>query len=136
MCLKRLEDFNVRLNKDGIGTGYKVFNQRNGRLCGEYARPGKERRVGVWLKEENFRAQRIDTGLDRNGVKHKYGWHIFLRRKAAENWSAEGQDIRKIKFKRIVTTGIGTNNAKVIVAKEIFIPKEAKHDQKPTESIL
>jgi len=128
MCLYKLEDFNVRLCKDGIGTGYKVFNRKEGRLYGEYARPGKERRVGVWLKEENFRPQRIDTGLDRTGVKHKCGWHIFLRSKDAINWDAGGQVVRKIKFKGIVATGRMPNTSAIIVAKEIFISKEAKHD--------
>lgn len=125
MCLKKLEDFNVRLSKDGVGTGYKVFNRKGGRLCGEYARPGKERRVGVWLKEKNFRPQRIDTGLDRDGVKYKCGWHIFLKRNDALDWSVLGQHIRKIKFKGIVAMGRTENNRAVIVAKEIFIPKEA-----------
>lgn len=128
MCLKKLEDFNVRLNKDGVGTGYKVFNRKEGKLYGEYARPGKERRVSVWLKEENIRAQRIDTGLDRNGVKHKYGWHIFLRRSDAVNWDTGCQQIRKMKFKGIVATGRMVNTSAIIVAKEIFIPKERKHD--------
>ena len=127
MCLKKLEDFNVQLNKVGVGTGYKVFNGKEGRLYGEYARPGKERRVGVWLKEENFRAQRIDTGLERDGVKYKRGWHIFLTRKDAVAWSVIHQHVRKVKFKGIVAMGRTENNRAVIVAKEIFIPKEIKH---------
>ena len=126
MCLQRFENFNVRLNKDGVGTGYKVFRQMDGKLYGEYARPQKERRVGVWLKEENFRPQRIDTGLERSKKRYKRGWHIFLTRKAAGNWRSEGEHIRKIKFKGIVTMGRVSNNSRVIVAKEIFIPKEAK----------
>ena len=126
MCLYTLENFKVKLNEDGVGTGYKVFNKNNGRLYGEYARPGKERELGVWLKEKNFRPQRKDTGLDRSGVKNKRGWHIFLRSKDAVNWDAGGQVVRKIKFKGIVATGRMPNTSAIIVAKEIFIPKEAR----------
>ena len=125
MCLKKLEDFNVRLNKDGVGTGYKVFRRFEGKLFGEYARTDKERRPDIWLKEENFRPRRSDDGLDRIGRMYKRGWHIFLTRKAAKNWRSEGQHIRKIKFKGIVTTGRGTYKSRIVVAKEIFIPKEA-----------
>ena len=125
MCLQRLEDFNLTLNKDGVGIGYKVFNRNEGRLYGEYARPGKERKLGVWLKEGNFRPQRRDTGLDRDGVKYKRGWHIFLRRKDAVNWDVGFQAIRKIKFRGIVAMGRMVNSSAIVVAKEIFIPKEA-----------
>ena len=128
MCLQKLEDFNVRLNKDGVGTGYKVFRQFKGKLFGEYARTGKERRTDIWLKEENFRPQRSDDGLERIGKRYKRGWHVFLTWKAAENWRSEGQHIRKIKFKDIVATGRGAYNSRIVVAKEIFIPKEMKHD--------
>ena len=124
MCLQRLEDFNVKLNKDGIGVGYKIFCEIDGRLCGEYARPRKERRVGVWLKEENFRPRRTNTRIQRIERKYKRGWHIFLRRKDADNWRGEGKDIRKVEFRGIVTMGRNSSNNKVIVAKEIFIPDE------------
>lgn len=126
MCLQRFENFNVRLSKDGVGTGYKVFRIWEGKLYGEYARPHKKRRVGVWLKEENFRPQRIDDGLERSKKLYKCGWHIFLTRKGALIWATDSQGVIRIKFKGIVTMGRSNNNSKVIVAKEIFIPKEAK----------
>lgn len=129
MCLQRLGDFNVRLNKDEVGTGYKVFREFEGKLFGEYARTDKERRAGIWLKEENFRPLKTDDGLERIGKtfdpKYKPGWHVFLKRQTAEKWRSVGQHITKIKFRGIVTTGIGAYNGRIVVAKEIFIPKEA-----------
>jgi len=125
MCLQKLEDFNVRLNKDGVGTGYKVFIEKGGKLYGEYARPEKERRRGAWLKEKNFRPRITNDCIEQIEKRYKYGWHIFLTRKAADRWRGLGQGVRKIKFRVIVTMGRSTNNSKVIVAKEIFIPKGA-----------
>ena len=124
MCLDKLGDFNVKLNKDGVGTGYKVFNPIGGKLCGEYARPEKERRVGVWLKERNFRPLKTNDTIEPIGKRYERGWHIFLTREAANKWNSLGQAVRKVKFRGIVTMGRSTNNYKVIVAKEIFIPKE------------
>lgn len=122
MCLDRLENFKVKLH-DGIGTGYKVFRM-DGKLYGEFARRTKERRVGVWLKERNFRVLKTSS-LVRIKGRYKHGWHIFLRRKAAYDWGIDTDlVIRKIKFKGIVATGRNLDHNRVVVAKEIFIPKE------------
>ena len=124
MCLSKVKDFEVTLNKDGVGTGYKVFRQINGKLYGEYARPEKKRRIGVWLKEQNFRPQRTNDCIEPIGKKYKRGWHIFLTREAADKWNSLFLCVRKIKFRGIVTMGRSFNKSRVVVAKEIFIPKE------------
>ena len=123
MCLDRLENFKVKLNEDGIGTGYKVFRM-DGKLYGEFARRTKERRVGVWLKERNFRLLRTSS-LQRIKGRYKQGWHIFLSRQSCHEWGVhDNLVITKIKFRNIVATGRNVDNNRVVVAKEIFIPKE------------
>lgn len=127
MCLETLQNFKVKLNKDGIGIGYKVFKLKAGALYGEIVRKEKVRRVGVWLKERNFRAPKGSNLKMING-KYKEGWHIFLRRRSAYDWGIEeGLVIKRIRFRGIVAKGRNVDRNRVIVAKEIFIPKEMKN---------
>jgi len=122
MCLENLENFKVKLNEDGIGTGYKVFKLKEGELRGEIVTQGRARPIGTWLKEKDFRAisdEKIDG-------RYKQGWHIFLRRQSALEWGIYGGlIIKRVKFRDIVATGRNVDRNRVVVAKEIFIPKEA-----------
>ncbi len=124
MCLNKIRDFEVKLNKEGVGTGYKVFCEKGGELYGEYARVDKKRRVGVWLKEKNFRPRKTNNCIEPIGKRYERGWHIFITRQAADKWNSLFQCVRKIKFRGIVTMGRNASNSKVVVAKEIFIPRE------------
>ena len=125
MCLDTLENFKVKLNGDGVGIGYKVFLLEDGKLYGEFARTEKVRRIEVWLKEQNFRHPK-GTCLRYINNRYKHGWHIFLRKQSAYDWGVEEPYvIRRIKFKDIVAKGRNVDENRVIVAKEIFIPKEA-----------
>ena len=127
MCLDSLEKFKVKLNEGGVGTGYKIFKLEDGKLYGEFARIEKVRRTGVWLKEQNFRHPK-GTCLRGIDNRYKYGWHIFLRKQSAYDWGIDEpyRVIRRIKFKDIVAKGRNVDGNRVVVAKEIFIPKEEK----------
>jgi hypothetical protein len=125
MCLEKLENFKVKLNEEGIGTGYKVFRVEDGELYGEIVRREKVRRVAVWLKERNFREPK-GSNLKLIDAKYEKGWHIFLSKGSAYDWGIEDRlVIKRIRYRGVVAKGRNVDRNRVVVAKEIFIPKEA-----------
>ncbi len=131
MCLAKLEDFKVRLNKYGVGNGWKIFTLGGeDRLEGQFT-TAKERQRGKWLDERGYRYEHT-MHRDLIDAAHKdypYGWHVFLRKRDAIKWNSGEYGLIKIRFKRVVTTGRqecykSIGGLKVIVAKEIFIPKQ------------
>ncbi len=126
MCLDKLSEFKVKLNKEGIGVGFKVFvgNSIFG-LKAEWNGTQYIRSENKWLREGDFRADKVKhtKKIGYSSVKYPLGFHVFLSKRAAKQWG--GGQIRKVKFRRVVATGLQMTY-KCIVAKEIFIPKEAR----------
>ena len=126
MCLQRLDDFNVKLNKDDIGSGWKVFVDGNcGKLHGEYHNSG-ERPTNKWLNEKQFRGMGFTNPRWKKIMsRYPFGWHIFPRKEDAVKWICGSftKVIKKVKFRNVVATGYQIGY-KVIVAKEIYIPKQ------------
>lgn len=124
MCLNRLGGFDLILDKNGIGEGWKVFCVKRKKLYGELARTKKVRPYGKWLKEDCFRPRKKKEKYWLGSIYYEHGWHIFLTRKGAETWSEASDDtsVVKVKFRHSVQHGHILGN-KVVVAKEIFIPK-------------
>ena len=126
MCLDKLQKFKVKLDKDGVGEGFKAFGRdpTPGGLRGECCNTQKLRPWNKWLKEKPFRRNR-DEGTAcawSDSKDYPIGWHIFKTEHGARRWTGFNSSIRKVKFRNIVVTGIQVE-CQVIVAKEIFIPK-------------
>lgn len=124
MCLDTLEDFKVKLDKNGVGEGWKAFHIK-----------GKKHLISVYFDRHFTHAFGYNKWIKsmpdkvhiRNGVFYTTGFHVFTKEKDAKRWStAHGGDVvKKIKFKTILATGKDiTAYKKTIVAEEIFIPKE------------
>jgi len=125
MCLDKLSDFKVRLNENGVGVGWKVFNKTpNGMLFGEWQ--GRKRRSrNKWLKEGDFRLGKF-KGLELFkcwSIEYPYGFHVFITRKGVKNWTYSIPT--KVKFRKVVAKGLQCGH-RCVVAKEIFIPKERR----------
>lgn len=129
MCLERLQDFKFNLDENGVGFGWKVFNvnPKTGSLNAEY-RKAKVRPRGRWLKEKDYRFahEKDKKFLFDSKISYPYGFHVFLKGTDAEGWRRDYHYDHKairVKFRKIVAKGL-QNGGNVIVAKEIFIPKE------------
>jgi hypothetical protein len=60
-----------------IKYGYKVFLRNdNGSLTGEFKNTSKERVVGKWLNEKDFRPNVCDIITTRTFC-YKAGWHVY-----------------------------------------------------------
>lgn len=108
--IERIEHISVSLDQNGIGTGYCLFREMNGRklsstlddYVGDFSR-------GTWWVSSP------------NG-----GFHIFLKKEdAAQYWVESNDDIiiEKIHFKEIIRTGFYGNKAIVEVKRIYIVPK-------------
>lgn len=120
MCLDRLKDFKVKLDENEVGIGWKVFGvgQYGGLYTELRGNSLKVLRRGCWLKEKTYREHKRE--FTEGG--YSVGFHVFLTKKGACNWGESEERTRKVKFRKVVATGIQKNH-RTIVAKEIFIPK-------------
>ena len=123
MCL---ETVSKRKPKE-TGFGWKVFNERSdGGLYGNCYIVDKVRPLDKWLNEGDYR-EHNPTGLD-----YPPGWHIFKKRRDAEEWPySYGSKIHKVEYRKAHTKGTeatwprrGLLTGCVVVAKEIKILKE------------
>ena len=70
-----------------------------------------------------------DQFIYANNIDYPYGWHVFPRKEDAKKWGGMGRSgLIKVRFKGVVVTGRqecykSIGGLKVVVAKEIFIPK-------------
>lgn len=127
MCLDKVIKFKVKLDKNGVGEGWKVFGRYStpDGLRGECCNTQKLRPWNKWLKEKPFR-RHIEVEIAhawKNGKSYPIGWHIFKTEHGAMRWAGFG-NVMKVKFRGVVATGTQLQ-CHVIVAKEMFIPKEA-----------
>lgn len=126
MCLEKLSDFKINLDENGIGEGWKIFTNylADGELRGEWKSRQKARETNKWLKEGNFRAKNDKFAKKIPSFflseEYPFGFHVFLTKYGAEKWG--GWHIKKVKFKKVVATGL-QGNCRCVVTKEIFIPK-------------
>lgn len=130
MCLDKLEDFKVKLNKDGVGKGYKVFERLNGNLFPLVFQNNSLPRE-QWLHEKEYRSfphegRKAIQLLNGNG-SYGFGWHVFKSAKDAYCFcdSCVSYIAKRVLFKNVQATGMWGND-KTIVAKEIFIPNDEK----------
>ena len=134
MCLEKLSDFKIKLDKNGVGIGWKLFYKSfDGKLVGDFKSCAIERKTNKWLKEGDFRppkwksTKKIKGGPPFYLYSYPLGFHIFLGKEGAINWTPGGSRvIIQIKFRKPVAKGL-QYGYRCVVAKEIFIPKEAKH---------
>ncbi|MCK4826409.1 hypothetical protein KA005_62275 [bacterium] len=133
MCLETLKDFKVKLNEQEVGLGWKVFKfSANKSLFGQFCGTFLERSRGKWLREEDFRPSMEENickkWMDIYG-KYRTGWHVFHSRESARSWKRrwtgdiKNKMVVKVKYRNVITLGFDQHGNKVIVAKEIFIPK-------------
>ena len=116
MCLDAITSTTRDRKREGFG--WKVFNACEGVLYGEfYGGNGcfkqKESpfREGVWLKSK-----------DNHTKEYPLGFHIFKTRAEARSWiDKREQTVKKVRFKDFLAEGMGNNNRRIIVAKEIII---------------
>ena len=117
MCLSRLMEFKPRY------VGYKVVekNTVGGEVCyypDMY--PTVAFKIKEWTEDRNQRLLRAC-----NGEKYETGFHIFETLEGARRYCVEYEVILKVKYKKVVATGIDCAS-RVVVAKEIFPLKEIK----------
>jgi hypothetical protein len=109
MCIPDGEKFKPRINKKGEGVGYKLFQEQgDGELYSllyfmEFKR-------GLWIKS-----------------KSGPGFFIFALKKEAMNDGWSYDKLLRVRFRGVKHAAKWPREpkSKIIVAKEIFIPKEA-----------
>ena len=108
MCMPIKKDLRLKLNEKGEGFAYKLFTgyKTLRPLCGNYGRFEKFK-INSWVKSPGGP-----------------GFFMYLRKKEAENDGWAYTHIKKIKFRKVAHEGTICGKP-IIVAKEIFIPKEA-----------
>jgi len=113
MCLNTVTSTERDRKREGVG--WKVFEVVDGRLKGLYrGGPWKKRR---WLQSVDDRTE-----------NYPLGFHMFRTRKDARkeasftHVSSPGPlRVVKVKFRDVVTTGLGNMGERIIVAKEMLI---------------
>ena len=132
MCLEKLARFKTPLNGEGIGVGWKVFHLDGRSLRGDCSKRTVRPR-GKWLNELDFRyvsdkkeGACLTVGFFEDSGSYPFGWHVFLKKSDAKSWDW-GQGVVMVRFRGILSKGYqrtgGDNNAKIVIAKEIFIPE-------------
>lgn len=138
MCLAILRDFKISKNY-----GYKIFRDHQSGLTGDYNNIEDIRPVNKWLDEYDFREYK-ETGeyikcgeidFDNDINSYSTGWHIFLTKKAANQWLHDSTGLcyvlKKVKFKDVVAIGYQDINGygdytKVVVTKHMLICPEER----------
>ncbi len=128
MCLDRLEKFPIRQTKKGEAWAWKIFSTDGHRLSFPYYGTGLIPKGG-WLKEETYnhapsnRRHLLTGRYPERG--YPYGFHCYLKeadaRAECRSWR-RGRVVKKVRVRNIVATGI-QDNARVLVAKEMYVPK-------------
>lgn len=121
------------------GKAYKVFKKTvRGNLYFQYSFTGKHvpLPIGKWINEKDYRncdnkaREKIGAGrIIAKSPRYFYpkGFHAFLNKEKAKDYVSEYLNkgvLIPIKFRKACAKG-RQRNINVIVAKEIFIPKEA-----------
>lgn len=123
MCIS-LQDFKVKLDKKGVGVGWKVFRRKGNKIYGLYAGKNKFRPPNIWLNEKDFRpTEKEERGSVASIYRYAPAWHLFLTRREARKYS-NGLSVKKVKFRQVIATGITArfpDSLRTIVAKEIFV---------------
>lgn len=132
MCLTKLGKFKVKLDENGVGTGWKVFAKMKNKLYLDFRGTQHPRPKNQWLNEKDYRwkEDKVRGRIYYDNFKYKFGWHIMKTKRSAEKWMegaffGNGDVVMKVKFRKVVATGIQMKK-QVIVAKEIFIPDDNK----------
>lgn len=111
MCIPKEKDLKLKLNEKGEGKAYKFFlgKERLLPLCEDLA-DGKR----VYYKTDCW-------------IKSTAGPGFFMYRfkKDGESVNWDYTHVKRIRFRNISHQGLGFDKEPVIVAQEIFIPKEA-----------
>lgn len=113
------------------GIGYKVFRLQGEQLMPDCRGGATERPKGVWLHEKNFRdySSRNVIKVKNGDSTYCIGWHIFCTLRSAKKWSEschrkKNAITKKVKYRDARVLGT-QRKRKIVVAKEIFILKEA-----------
>ena len=122
MCLDKLKDFAVVLDKKGVGKGWKVFNERDNKL---YSQFWHERSLpqNTWIHEEDFRPNCVahHHTIKYGGGDYPQGFHLYRSAKDYPPYLINNNEVKKlIYFRNVVVTGYQLYDT--IVAKEIYIP--------------
>lgn len=110
MCLPNPKDLRLRLNESGEGIAYKLFQGSKQLLpLVQYLAHGKRMsyKTGCWIKSTSGP-----------------GFFMYKYKKEITDSEWSYTQLKRIKFRKVTYEGIGFG-ASIIVAKEIFIPKEA-----------
>jgi len=126
MCLTyRMYDDEIQKFK-GVHEGWKQFVTIEGKLYPLHMNNRNPLPRGKWLKEEDYRPnwcahrKTIDACDDFPHYRYPMGFHVWLKSLPQEGvW----RTILRVRFRKPVVWGI-QDGKPVVVAKEIFIPKE------------
>lgn len=116
-----------KLNTQGMG--YKIFHKtKRGNLYFYYSGIGKQVPLPIetWLNEKKYRSsvdKKTETILT-TSASYPMGFHIYLNKKLVSGCLYGRDVIVSVKFRKAHTKG-KQDGKNIIVAKEIFIPKEA-----------
>jgi hypothetical protein len=102
MCMQKT-DFSLKSDGKGgyYGVGYKSMHLANSK-----SKTPRGMRLGRWSKDDN-----VCTVGSNDGKHYEVGYHIFLDRKAAENYR-EGDDqtgVFEVHFRTVVAFGTNTD---------------------------
>ena len=138
MCLNTVSKRKPR----ETGFGWKMFDVRDGELYGEYYAPGMVRPIDKWLKEGDYKDPQGNMITFVPEPDYPAGWHIYKRKKDAENWAYLRLSVvvHKVEYRKAHTQGkqrvylIWSNERPVfyncVVAKEIkILPLKGKNNQ-------
>jgi len=128
MCLTYFEKFPVKLNKKGVGIGWKVFRKNeDGSLSPElFGSNSIKYKTNKWIIANPKCVAEYFIPYKKMLQGYNPYFHIFLTRKDARIWRDNEYDvtIRKVKFRKMTVTGLQVFDCKFlrcIVAKEMLI---------------
>lgn len=115
MC-EKCKPFKVKLNKRGIGKGWRVFRRREDGFYPLIVETKKPYFLNQWLFHLLY------SPFD--NPEHGYGFHVFKRWLTAF-WCAlrlsKDLTLKKVYFRNVI--GYGKWGGKVILVEEMWIPK-------------
>lgn len=120
MCLHALKKFKVKLDENGEGIGWKLFEKERHWKCYRGYFWARWYKPNTWYKASNAV---IPNYFD---VPYPAGFHICQTKKAVQlrktkgPYTSDNCKIAKVKFRNIVATGT-EKDKHVIVAKEMMI---------------
>ncbi len=115
MCLNLVTSIkNEKLPKDEYYTGWKCINvdKQSNTFQSLY---NCNRHFDKWLRCRLPLSETLGSGFD----EYPAGFHIFITREGARNWSSYDKVI-KVRYRRVVARGI-QGGYKCIVAKEMYV---------------